>query len=96
MLLLALFSCAAVRAQSSSVSQISGTVQDSTGLAIADAQVKVTQTDTSLTRTAVTNTEGNYILPSLPIGPYKMEVYVKQGFSTYVQSGIVLQSKYQP
>ena len=94
-LLSALFSCASLWAQSSSVSQISGTVQDSTGLAIADAQVKATQIDTNLTRTAVTNTEGNYILPSLPIGPYKMEV-VKQGFSTYVQSGIVLQVNTNP
>ncbi len=31
-----------------------------------------------------------YSLPSLPLGPYRMEVK-KEGFSTYVQSGIVLQ-----
>ena len=85
----------ALWAQSSAVSQISGTVKDSTGLAVPDAQIRVTQTDTGLTRNAMSNTEGTYILPSLPIGPYKMEVS-KQGFSTYVQSGIVLQVNTNP
>jgi hypothetical protein len=72
------------------VSQISGTVKDSTGSAIPGAQVSVTQTDTGVTRTAESDADGVYSLPSLPLGPYRMEVK-KEGFSTYVQSGIVLQ-----
>src|ERR1700748_631234 len=95
MLLAAVLGCSALWAQSSAVSQISGTVKDSPGLPVPAAQVKVTQADTGLTRNAVSNTEGTYILPSLPIGPYKMEVS-KQGFSTYVQSGIVLQVNTNP
>jgi hypothetical protein len=56
-------------AQSTSVSQISGTVQDSTGSAIAGAQVCVTQTDTGLVLTAASGTDGSYVLTNLPIGP---------------------------
>lgn len=73
-----------------SVSQISGTVKDASGSAIPGAQVTVTQTDTGLTRTAQTDASGIYSLPSLPLGPYRLEVK-KEGFSTYVQTGIVLQ-----
>ncbi|MGB6942120.1 MAG: TonB-dependent receptor [Bryobacteraceae bacterium] len=73
-----------------SVSQVSGTVKDGTGAAIPGAEVTVTQTDTGVTRTAQTDASGVYSLPSLPLGPYRMEVK-KDGFTTYVQSGIVLQ-----
>lgn len=73
-----------------SVSQISGTVKDASGSAIPNAQVTVTQTDTGVTRTAETDASGIYSLPSLPLGPYRMEVK-KEGFATYIQSGIVLQ-----
>ena len=80
--------CLALLAQS--VSQISGTVKDASGSAIPGAEVTVTQTDTGVTRTAQTDANGIYSLPSLPLGPYRLEVK-KEGFSTYVQSGIVLQ-----
>ena len=73
-----------------SVSQITGTVKDSSGLAVPGAEVTVTQTDTGVTRSAQSGATGTYSLPSLPIGPYRIEVK-KEGFSTYVQSGIVLQ-----
>jgi hypothetical protein len=80
--------CTGIFAQS--VSQISGTVRDASGLGVPAAQVTVTQTDTGVTRTTMTGANGTYSLPSLPIGPYRIEVK-KEGFSAYVQSGIVLQ-----
>ena len=73
-----------------SVSQITGTVKDSSGLAVPGADVTVTQTDTGVSRSAQSGATGAYSLPSLPIGPYRMEVK-KAGFSTFVQNGIVLQ-----
>ena len=82
-------------AQSQNTAQISGTVQDSTGAAVPGAQVKVTNTGTSLVRTIETGSAGDYALPNLPVGPYKLEVS-KQGFSTYVQNGIVLQVSTSP
>jgi hypothetical protein len=80
--------CAGLFAQATS--QISGTVKDATGSVIAGAEITVTQTATGLTRSATSDASGVYVLPSLPLGPYRMEVK-KEGFTTYVQTGIVLQ-----
>ena len=85
--------CAGIWAQG--VAQIQGTVQDSSGLAIAGADVKATQTDTGIVRSTVTDADGVYVLPNLPVGPYRMEVS-KTGFSTFVQTGIVLQVNTSP
>src|ERR1700674_4471268 len=87
--------CAGLWAQSAAVSQISGTVQDSSGLAVPGAQVMVTQTATGASRNTVSGPDGAYLLPSLPIGPYRLEVR-KEGFTVYVQSGIVLQVDTNP
>ena len=70
--------------------QLSGTVRDEGGGVLPGVTVTVTQTDTGLVRTAVTNETGGYVLPNLPPGPYRLEVAL-QGFRTYVQTGIVLQ-----
>jgi hypothetical protein len=82
-------------AQSAAVSQISGTVRDSGGLVVPDAQITITQTATGLTRTVQTSAQGDYTIPSLPVGPYKLSV-TKQGFESYVQEGIVLQVSSNP
>ena len=52
--------------------------------------VTATQTETGFTRTDVTDATGSYVMPNLPVGPYRLEVSL-QGFRTYVQTGIVLQ-----
>ena len=52
--------------------------------------MKATQTSTGFTRTAVTGSEGFYVLPALPIGPYELLVTCT-GFNTYSQKGIVLE-----
>ena len=88
----ALFS-AAMWAQATA--QIHGTVQDASGAAIAGAEVKATQTQTNTVRTATTGADGGYVLTNLPIGPYQLEV-AKEGFSKFVQSGIVLQVNSDP
>jgi hypothetical protein len=82
-------------AQSQNNAQIQGTVLDASGSAVPGAQVKATNTDTSLVRTVDTGGAGDYVLPNLPSGPYRLEVS-KQGFSTYVQTGIVLQVSTSP
>jgi len=77
------------------VSQISGTVRDSSGAVLPGVEMKVTNTDTSATRTVITNEAGQYVVPNLPVGPYRLEASLP-GFSTYVQSGIVLQVNSNP
>jgi hypothetical protein len=58
-------------------------------------EVKVTNTDTTATRTVVTSETGAYVVPNLPVGPYRLEASLP-GFSTYAQSGIVLQVNSNP
>ena len=59
------------------------------------AQIKVTQTDTGAIRTVVSGPDGAYVIPTLPVGRYSLEV-TKEGFTTYVQTGIVLQVNSNP
>jgi hypothetical protein len=77
-------------AQTVAIAQISGVVTDESGAALPGVDVVVTQTTTGLTRFVVTGTRGEYVLPNLPVGPYKLEARL-QGFSTFEQTGIVLQ-----
>ncbi len=77
-------------AQTTAVAEIHGVVTDQSGSVIPTAQVVMTQTDKDMVRLTTTDSTGYYVLPELPIGPYKLEVKVK-GFKDYVQNGIVLQ-----
>src|SRR5579871_1758261 len=82
-------------ALSAQTSQINGTIKDSSGLAIPGAAIKATQTATGAVRTATSGADGAYVLTNLPTGPYMVEV-TKEGFSKYVQTGIVLQVDTNP
>ena len=82
-----LFIAAATYAQTS---QINGTVRDATGSVMPGAAIKATQTATGAVRTATSGTDGGYAIPNLPTGPYMVEV-TKEGFSRFVQTGIVLE-----
>jgi carboxypeptidase family protein len=84
-----LVSAAAAWAQLSTA-QLSGRITDPSGAVLPGVTVTVTQTDTGLARTVVTNENGTYVLPNLPTGPYRLEAML-QGFRTYSQTGIVLQ-----
>jgi len=77
------------------VSQISGTVKDSSGAILPGVEIKVVQTDTGVNRATVTDETGSYTLPNLAVGPYRFEASLP-GFSTYVQTGIVLRVNSNP
>ena len=81
--------------QGVTTSQISGIVQDSNGLGVPGADVKITNTDTGLWRTTVTGPTGLYLIPNLPPGHYQLRA-TKTGFSTFEQSGIALQVNTNP
>src|SRR5262245_4288131 len=82
-------------AQTVAVSQISGTVRDQSGALLPGVEVRVTLTETGATRSALTNETGSYTIPNLSVGSYRLEASL-QGFSTYVQTGIVLQVNSNP
>src|SRR3989475_1613051 len=93
-LLVCALTSATVWAQATTA-QISGTVKDQTGAVLPGVEIAVTQTATGAKRTAVSNETGNYVLASLPLGPYMLEAALP-GFKTYVQTGIVLQVDASP
>jgi hypothetical protein len=76
-------------AQAVSVALVTGRVTDEQGASIAGAHIKMNGIETGTLHIALTNSEGLYTLPSVPIGLYTLEATVA-GFQTYVQSGIVL------
>src|SRR5580698_10000692 len=66
-----------------------GTVSDPSGAIVQAATVSAKQIETGLTRVAITDRQGEYVLVELPIGHYQLEIQAK-GFQTYLQQGISL------
>ncbi len=77
-----------VLAQSSNGS-ISGTITDESQAVLPNAAVRVTNTETGLTRTFQTTDDGRFKFVSLPIGSYQVTVEAPN-FAKFVQSGIKL------
>ena len=86
-LMILAITCATGWAQSTA--QVNGTVSDSSGAVLPGVEVTLTQTETGLSRSAVTNETGSYSVTNLPVGPYRLEGALP-GFRTYAQTGIIL------
>ena len=56
---------------------IRGTVVDPSGAVVTGATVSARQTETGLTRTAVTDRAGAYLVLELPVGHYEVQVEAK-------------------
>jgi len=69
-----------VRAQQT-LSSINGTVTDSSGAALRNAEVTVTEEQTSLTRTTKSSKEGYFQILNLPVGTYTVRV-AEEGFES--------------
>src|SRR3989442_15624407 len=91
--LVSTMTCTGVWAQATA--QISGTVRDQSGAVLPGVEVTATQTATGIARNAVTNETGSFVLPNLPLGPYRVEAALT-GFRTFVQIGMVLQVNSSP
>jgi hypothetical protein len=85
--------CACAWAQATA--QITGVATDQSGAVLPGVDVTATQTDTGISRSAVTNETGSYVLPNLPVGPYRVEAALP-GFRTFVQTGVTLQVNSNP
>src|SRR5881296_3104855 len=68
---------------------ISGTVLDPSAAAIAGASITVRNVGTAFTRTVLSDDQGRYVAPGLPIGEYEVQGSLA-GFQTIVRRGIVL------
>ena len=90
-----LFAATILAAQTISTSQIRGVISDPSGAAVAGASLKLTQTATGAVRTGTSLADGGYAFPDLSPGTYDLEV-TKEGFTKYVQKGIVIQVGVNP
>jgi hypothetical protein len=68
---------------------ITGTVTDPQGAVVSGAHIKVTELNTSVTRTDTTNGAGQFNVPSLPPATYSVTVEA-QGFKSYDQNIVLL------
>jgi hypothetical protein len=66
-----------------------GVVMDSSGAAVAGASVKVTNIETAVAASSVTNSDGSYLAPFLLPGRYSL-VVEQAGFKTFERSPIEL------
>src|SRR4051794_13360609 len=73
----------------SSGGNLVGKVQDKSGAALPGATVTATQKETGLVRNTVTESDGTFRLPSLPIGTYTVEVELN-GFATVIFEKVTL------
>src|SRR5690349_24989359 len=64
-------SCAVAYPQGTA--QINGSVKDATGAVLPGVEITAIQTATGISRTAVSDETGSYLLSSLPVGPYRVE-----------------------
>jgi len=80
-------SAALVHAQDTA--SLTGTVRDSSGASIANAQVAVISAEHGVNRTTTTNSDGDYSVPALTPGSYDVTV-TAQGFKKYEAKGVIL------
>ena len=78
-----------VNAQSSTAGNITGTVRDQQGAAVANAEITILDEKTGATRTAKTNEDGFYSAPGVPPGVYTISTS-PTGFKKTVASGVEL------
>jgi len=70
---------------------IVGTVTDSTGASVPNAQITIVLTDQSVSHASVSNESGNFTEPNLPPGTYSVTV-VAPGFKKETRENIVLET----
>lgn len=68
---------------------ILGTIKDQSGLILPGVTITITNLDTGLSRTVVSNDEGRYNVPHLGLGRYEVRASLA-GFKEFVRSGITL------
>src|SRR5262245_25481168 len=78
-----------LRAQAVSSATVTGRVTDQQTAIIPNARIQITAVETGAVYSVLTNSDGIYTIPNLPIGAYTLQAAVP-GFQTYIQTGIGL------
>jgi carboxypeptidase family protein/TonB-dependent receptor-like protein len=74
---------------------ISGTVEDNSGAVLVGAKIEVKNLGTGITQSVITDAQGRYGMPDLPVGSYEVRASAT-GFQTVVRTGITLTVGSQP
>ena len=69
---------------------LSGTITDQAGAVIPSVQIIAKNAETGFSRAGVTNGEGYYNMPFLPLGSYDVTAQVK-GFQTTIKQGVLVE-----
>ncbi|MGI8960882.1 MAG: carboxypeptidase regulatory-like domain-containing protein [Bryobacteraceae bacterium] len=67
--------------------ELRGTIKDPSGAVVVGAEITASMTGGGVERRALTDSKGDYDLPSVPVGTYSVRVQV-QGFKAYVQQNV--------
>src|SRR2546430_16963400 len=86
---LSLFFGASLLLSQSTTGTIQGLVVDQQKALVPGVTVTVRNLETNATRTGISNDEGRYRVPNLPVGTYEVRAELG-GFAKYVQSGVTL------
>jgi len=81
--------CVASQGWAQSTSLLRGTLTDPQGAAIADAKITLTNSETGLTRNAVTGENGEYQFSQVVPGTYKIEAE-RPGFAVFTRTNLKL------
>jgi hypothetical protein len=73
----------------STKAELLGLIRDPAGLAVSNAEVKLTNTLTGVVTASTTDTNGQYLFLALPSGMYRLGVTC-DGFAPFTRDGIVL------
>jgi Carboxypeptidase regulatory-like domain len=74
---------------------ISGKIADATGAVIANAKITVTETGTGTVNRTQSDSSGQYVVPFLLPGTYRIEAQAP-GFEAEVQNSVTLQAQEHP
>ena len=92
---LVLAAASPILAQNLRTATLVGTVTDSSGAAIPNANITVTNVDTNVATQSKTNGEGAYYVPFLNVGNYQLSVE-STGFKKFSQTGLILNAGETP
>ena len=87
--LLAFILCASGIAFAQDTATFTGTVRDTSGAIVVAADVVITNATIGVTRTTVSNNDGEWVVTALPVGAYTVSVSAK-GFKKYTANNVVI------